>query len=154
MFNIPRIPLWLTLVGLIPFLVSAGAILILRDYPIRVAQFGLVLLVYSAVIVSFLGGVRWGIEIAAPNFTPVEPRKMVLSVLGSLAGWGFVLWAVLQSLSPTLYLVAALAITLHWAWDMVPDESVPRWYKGLRTIATAGALGALATAYITTAFLV
>jgi hypothetical protein len=146
LFNIPVLPLGLTLAGLIPFAAPAAVIWLSADDPVRKAQVGLVLIVYSAMILSFLGGVRWGAEINAQG-SGGTPRGTLLSlsVLGSLAGWGLVLWAVLSALAWPVFAAAAAAHLLHLIWD-ADGAGLPFWYRRLRVVAGSGAVLALAAA--------
>lgn len=144
-FQIPPAPLVLTLAGLLPFLGGAGAVIRLSDDIARQAAAGLILIAYAAVILSFLGGVRWGVEMAS-NAT--RPRWSVLagSVVGALAGWGLVLQPVLGGGTGTPFVPMAGLLALHWAWDLSARATLPPWYDGLRTVATAGAVVALLAA--------
>ena len=144
-FQIPPAPLALTLAGLLPFFGGAGAVVWLGDDIARQAAAGLILIAYAAVILSFLGGVRWGVEMAS---RAPRPRWSVLtgSVLGALAGWGLVLQPVLGGGAGTPFLPMAALLTVHWAWDLSARCTLPPWYDGLRTVATAGAVSALCVA--------
>ena len=146
-FAMPVAALVLTLGGLIPFIVGAMAVFVLSTDPARQAAAQLALLAYTATILSFLGGGRWGMEIAKD--LTAAPRFWVLagSVLGALAGWLLVLQAVLGGLSAWLFLVGAGLIVLHWAWDVIGAVDTPAWYDGLRTLASIGAAAALLGAY-------
>ena len=99
---------------------------------------GVVAGVYGALILSFLGGARWGLEVARP-----QPRVAVVSLamLPSLVGLVLLLlpsdWRSLQ-----LWGLAA-ALLLHWLWD-VRAAGLPPWYPRLRTILTLGAVTGLA----------
>jgi len=147
-FSIPLAPLALTLSGLIPFLGSAAMIVASGDDPIGRAQATFVLIAYGATILSFLGGVRWGIEMTR---TPQATRAMVMagSVVGALVGWPILLVAVLNPGFSTAKLCLALAAALvaHWLWDVLGRAALPAWYDGLRMIATAGAAGSLLVAW-------
>ena len=144
-FNVPVLPLWLTLAGLIPFAAPAAVIWLSADDPVQKAQAGLVLIVYAAVILSFLGGVRWGAEINAQGGGAPRGRLLYLSVLGSLAGWGLVLWAILGSLAWPVFAAAAAAHLLHLIWD-ADGACLPYWYRRLRVVAGTGAVLALGAA--------
>ncbi|MFN7056436.1 DUF3429 domain-containing protein [Hyphomonas sp.] len=146
LFNIPVIPLLLTLAGLVPFVAPAALMWMSGSQPIRTAQAALVLIVYGAIILSFLGGVRWGAEINAQGSGGI-PRGglMYLSVLGSLAGWGLVLWAVLGQLGWPVFAAAAGAHLVHMAWD-ANGAGMPFWYRRLRLFAGSGAALSLAAA--------
>lgn len=146
-FAIPPAPLALTVGGLMPFFGAALASVALQGDVALQAAAALVLLVYGAVILSFLGGVRWGVEMDSAVFEAPRWGVMTASVLGALIGWACVLYYILGTGAPWLFLVMAGAIALHWLWDMVSRKSLPAWYDGLRTIATLGAGGALILAW-------
>ena len=130
----------LALAGALPFAVAAVALLA-ADSHVRIpAIAGLV--TYAAVILSFLGGIEWGLAINdAYVGTPAEGKDrlraiaMAWSVVPSLAGWG-VLWLP----SPHSQLGAALGLfVLVWAGDLVLARQglVPSWFVNLRTAVTA-----------------
>ncbi len=152
-FAIPPAPLALTVAGLIPFYGAAGAMALLRDNPIAMANASLVLVAYTAVILSFLGGARWGAEMMTEVFTGPRWRVLVLSVAGSLIGWGLVIAKVIGPIWPEIHLVGAAALAAHWAWDVAEGRSLPRWYGGLRSLATAGAVLALLIGWAAARFL-
>lgn len=131
---VPAAARGLGFLGLLPF---AGAVIggLLPGAPLP----GLALtalLAYGASILSFLGGVRWGLAIAAP-----DPRglfaPLLVSVLPSLAGW----LALLLPPPAGLLLLAAAFVAL-----LVADlrlAGAPPWYAALRLPLTAGAVSAL-----------
>lgn len=65
--------------GLIPFVAGAGGLL--AGLPLAPA-----LTAYAATIVSFLGGIHWGLAFREPAGPP--PAALVWGVLPSLAAWG------------------------------------------------------------------
>ncbi|MEM6626978.1 MAG: DUF3429 domain-containing protein [Pseudomonadota bacterium] len=145
----------LVLLGMAPFF--AGAIGLWRyswrwggeGDPLRFQLFGVVLLGYGAVILSFLGGVRWGVELAN---RPDHPRTqvLVLSVLGALFGWVLVVQGVMVRASPGVFAAFALAFLLHLTWD-AQSADLPKWFKRLRFIASsAAAISFLAAASLLT----
>lgn len=140
--GIPAAPLLLTLAGIAPFAAGAGVMWAAEDDPVLQAQAGLTLLVYGAVILSFLGGLRWGAEVVDRG--DAEPRAAVLicSVLGSVAGWGLVLYGVLGALDWQVYAAAAAAHMVHGFWD-TGTVVIPAWMRRLRAIGTFGAAAGL-----------
>lgn len=120
--------------GLVPFFATAAASLTPAAPLHDVASQALI--AYGAVILSFLGGVRWGLAIAAPDgarlFAP-----LAVSVVPSLAAW----IALLLPREPGLVLLAAgLAALL--AADL-RLRSAPDWYRALRVPLSAGAIVSL-----------
>lgn len=125
--------LWaIALLALAPFLLSA-LIFAYGDRGQSSAALT-VLLTWSAVVLAFLGGVRWGLETATP-----EPRSLRLagSVVSPVAAWALFLGR--ERLEPSWILIGFLAaFLLQWLFDhRAPD--VPARYPRLSTALTAGA---------------
>jgi ribose/xylose/arabinose/galactoside ABC-type transport system permease subunit len=131
----PRAVLIYGRLGLIPFL---APVLIGWLWPVAAPIAGAALAVYAALILSFLGGGRWGIAVAALR---VEPRIVSLAMLPTLAGFGLLMipaeWRGWQ--------MAGLAVAhlVQGLWDM-RATTVPAWYASLRGQLTLFALVGLA----------
>jgi hypothetical protein len=101
----------------------------------------LMLMSYSAVVLGFLGGSRWGREI-----TSARPRWGVLipSMAAMFIAWGLRVGDDYLPLTWQLggFIAAYLAV---WLWDAVSPD-LPGWYPRLRTALTAGACVSLAFA--------
>ncbi len=138
-------PLALTLAGLVPFIAASSIVAASGDDVVLRAQAALILLVYAGVILSFLGGVRWGAEINAQGSGIPRARLINLSVLGALAGTGLTVWGVLGGLGWPVFAAAALAHLMHAGWD-IDGAGLPNWFRRLRLIAGAGAFASLAAA--------
>ena len=139
MNSVPAWPRWLGLAGLLPQL-ACVAILYLGPGQWRGAALG-VAFAYAALILSFLGGMWWGIAAAAPA---AERRRTL--------GW---LW--IAAVLPNLVALAAfLPWVFEWPW---PEPSLvmlggallvslgvdarlgplaPRWWMALRVPLSAG----------------
>jgi hypothetical protein len=137
-----RIPFWplaLGLAGLIPFYLSLWMSL---SGEMTLAMFGpLSFVSYAAVILSFLGGARWGLELAR---APAQPAawRLVASVAPSIAGW----IAVVVNIAPTFSIAVLMAgFAAQFAWDARASRTghAPAWYLALRAILTAGVMLAL-----------
>ena len=127
---IPQAALWLGALGLVPFAGLAASSHLLGD-AWRDAVV-LALMAYGAVILSFLGGIHWGLAMAgtgpaangAPSF-----RRLILSVLPSLIGW-------VSLLMPAAFGLPALAVAFAGMLflDRVASRrrEVPTWYLRLR----------------------
>ena len=125
--------LWvIAALALAPFVSAALAF----DYgPVAYASPAMtVLLTWSAAVLSFLGGVRWGLESAEP-----APRRhrMALSVLAPTFAWAIYLWR--HRMEEAYVVVAFMAIFLiQWLLDhQAPDT--PARYPRLSTALTGGA---------------
>nr|MCU0881803.1 DUF3429 domain-containing protein [Hyphomonadaceae bacterium] len=110
--NAPAMPWVLGLAGLVPFCgLAAGAWLAPPPYD-AVSLSGFY--VYAAVILSFLGGTRWGFELAARSEHP-SGITLLLSNLPALMGWFGVM---LQLVQPVACLVVlTVGLVLVWLWD-------------------------------------
>lgn len=129
---IPVAARWLGFGGLLPFALAAVVGLLapepLRDLALRS------LIGYGAVILSFLGGVRWGLAMATPErlWGPLS-----ISVLPALLGW-------IALLLPTS--TALLTLALGFAAMLMVDlrlAEAPPWYRLLRLPLSLGAVIAL-----------
>jgi hypothetical protein len=134
MTRIPPIVLLTGIAGLIPFLAPPLATLAFPDFR---WQFTEALLWWAAIILSFLGGARWG---AAVQSAQPAPGLIGLTMLPSIIGW-------LVLIAPAKYRVAQLlalaaALLVHFIWDWAA-RSLPGWYSGLRLLLTSGAVAAL-----------
>lgn len=141
--RIPAPALWLGLAGLIPFL--AGAASQWASLPLLPAETGLKLvIVYAAIILSFLGGIRWGTAIG-PYDQGRQALEFSASVLGSLAG----LAATFLPPIPALALLIA-GFLMQGLWDVMSADAgrLPAWFGRLRMILTAGAVVSLIAALL------
>lgn len=89
------------------------------------------LLAYGATILSFLGGIHWGLAIS-PEGGPDTPRlaaRLVLSVMPSLVAWVALLVAGNAGL-----LMLAIAVAAMLAIDLRATRlgDAPPWYPKLR----------------------
>jgi hypothetical protein len=131
---LPRAVLAWGLAGLIPFL---GLPLLALSIPDLSGWSDQALGLYAAVILSFLGGARWG---QAVGDRAPDPRIIACSMAPSVAAWGLVLLPPDRSVLQLAGLAAALV--LHLAWDL-RSPGLPDWYPRLRLILTAGAVAGL-----------
>lgn len=139
----PKGPWVLGLLGLIPFYAAlAGGQLAPSPYSgVCVTIF----YAYGAIILSFLGGTRWGFEIGA---RPEGPGFFTLffSVTPSFLA---LIAAISQYVGAGLGLaILATGFLMTWLWDYFTSGGStrrwPLWYRPLRTVLTLGALTAIA----------
>jgi len=128
---IPRVCLVYGLLGLIPFLAPPVAALV---WPVSASFAGHTLAVYGGLILSFLGGGRWGLAILErrPNV-----RIIGLSMLPTLAALALLLAPPSARALQLCGLAAALAA--DGAWDIRASQA-PAWYPRLRGLLTGGAV--------------
>lgn len=124
--------------GLIPFFAAAGVYV--WGAPQLAGPGLLFLLTYAAVILSFLGGLRWGYEMARPQ---IRLWVLLVACVPALAAW--LLLALPFLTAPTQLGGFILCFVIAWLWDAGSAE-LPRWWSRLRTLLTMGAGLALAIA--------
>jgi hypothetical protein len=126
--RIPGIVLIYGLLGLVPFLAPPLVRFVL---PGDTALAASMLALYGALILSFLGGARWGLAIGHPA---PDASVVSLAMLPTLAGLGLLL-------APNAVRLPGLAaaLTLQWLWD-ISSAGLPAWFPRLRSILTAGAV--------------
>jgi hypothetical protein len=129
--RIPRTALLLGLGGLVPFVLCALAIFTGVRVPL-LSDPVLAMLAYGAIILSFLGGVRWGFALRISD-EGLQSRAMILSVAPAIVAW-------LLLLPPSLLgliLLPVLFILLWLADEQMPRIGAPHWYLKLRRLLTA-----------------
>lgn len=135
----------LGMLGALPFLIlSLWLAGIAGDHPWRPATIAL-LTQYSAVVLSFLGGIRWGLAMRQTD--SARTLDMVMTILPPLAAW-----ASLSVPLPYTFAALAAAFAAHGAWDAfaVHSGAAPRWYGRLRGALTAIVVAALVLAFFAT----
>ena len=103
------------------------------------------LIMYGAIILSFVGALWWGMAVHAPATAP-RAVMFVWSVVPALIGWTAIMTEPAIGLR---MLIAGLA--LQWLLDgllmrYIPSL-IPRWVFRLRTMLTLGATSALGFAW-------
>ncbi len=134
--KIPRIVLFYGLAGLIPFLAMPVGTMLAPDFR---WQFNEALLWWAAIILSFLGGARWGAAVQAPA---PSPRLIGLTMLPSIAAW-LILLLLPANMRAAQFIAFAGMLAGHLGWDL-RAKSLPGWYGQLRVLLTVGAVVALA----------
>jgi Protein of unknown function (DUF3429) len=138
--DVPQ-PAWLLgAAGLIPF-VGLAALPVLDVIPAIPANYYFQL--YAAVILSFLGGVHWGL--AMQSGAPLRSLHLVVSVIPALIAWGALGLALRPALS-----VLAVAFAALFAFDAWSARAgwVPAWYPRLRLPLTAIVVACIALKWI------
>ena len=130
-----RIAWLLAFAGVIPFVAATVALFVSDASSVRVPAIA-ALVTYAAVILSFLGGIEWGLALREEAGTEATRAVALgLSTVPSLAAW-----AVLWLPSPTWQVGTSLAILVAvWAADqwLASRGLLPAWFIDLRTAVTA-----------------
>ncbi|MGE0484424.1 MAG: DUF3429 domain-containing protein [Gammaproteobacteria bacterium] len=125
----PAVAAWLGGLGALPFVALA---LLMAVGPAGFATSAAPALVaYGAVILSFLGGIQWGLAVAVPRAgAALRPARLVVSVLPSLVGW-IALLLPTPAAAMVVLAVAFLAVLVvdTRAWQR---GETPPWYPRLR----------------------
>lgn len=140
-----RVARWLGYGGLLPFAAAAALVAMLSagEWHTLASR---VLLAYGAVILSFLGGIVWGLTLRNETLAPgLAAREFVYSVCPSLLGWV----ALLMPLRSGAGLLAACvcAAFVHDAL-LARQHELPRWFLSLRLQLSLGAVTALSLAAV------
>ncbi len=147
--QIPTSALILGLAGLIPLLGLAIWQSITPD-ELLTERLIMAYVFYAASILSFLGGIGWGLGMSERD--PVQRGlSLGISTVPSLIAWAAAFVNV-QNLGFTL-LVLASAFLLQGAWDwhLTTNGRAPRWFGILRMGLTVAVLSSMAIVWFTQA---
>ena len=143
--RIPSVPLALTLVGLMPLVALALSLwLAPGDYQTAAMN---ALTTSAAVILSFMGGVQWGLAVATHDNAPHSARSMfLLSVVPCLLAWTMLFLPA----SGARLIVAIFLFGFVWMIDALLNlqNLIPAWLFRLRSIASSVALACLIVALL------
>jgi hypothetical protein len=144
--NLARRATWLALAGYAPFAVlSVWLFTIAPDHPWR-ADTILLLKTYGALILSFLGGIRFGLAVGADRKD--RAMDLTLAVLPALAAW-----VALRLGEPQSFALLAVAFAAHGAWDSFAAHRgyAPDWFGRMRIKLTVLVVMAMVLALLATA---
>ncbi len=140
--GVPATAIWLGALGLLPFGGTALAAAFL-DHRYGVWAMA-ALMAYGAVILSFLGGIHWGLAIASDAGNGTLPRRLVVGVVPSLVAWAGLL---LPPRVGLLVLAAGFAAILYVDFRAARIGEAPPWYPRLRGPLSAVVLATFAFSY-------
>lgn len=126
----PKPALYISLVGLIPFIAPPLTMVITKSY---IPILALTQMAYGASFLAFLGGVRWGF--ALPESSPAKPDYINLasSMSPVVFSWLAILFS--ERLNEAIVMVIiGLGIALHNELFLLPHY--PNWFKALRIVST------------------
>jgi hypothetical protein len=140
---VPRGPWVLGLAGLVPFVFGLLGAQYAQS-PLNLVA-NTIFFAYGAIILSFLGGTRWGFEVAARPELPgwfTLFLSIIPSILGTLAMIAYYQW-------PQVALgILGAGFFLMLVWDLGSTGGStrrwPQWYRPLRIVLSLGVLILLA----------
>ena len=135
--KIPRGALWLGWAGVVPF--AAGVAGLYATTPLAPDVARAALLGYGAVILSFLGGVVWGVALLRDGDRP-DARLLALAVVPSLLGWGTLLLPPGGGFALLIFGFVAQLLVDH---GLGRAEVHPPWYPRLRLRLSVVVIGLL-----------
>jgi len=128
----PPPALGLGLAGLIPFMAAPAY---MYNAGVFLPSIATAQLTYGATILSFLGGVRWGLLASGSPLLPPTWSQYSWSVTPSLVAWV----ALLIPNQPAATTLCVAGLTTALVLDM-KQQGYPDWFRGLRLILTLGAV--------------
>jgi len=134
------------LAGLLPFILSALVCWVSPTvFSFPFANSGaFVLCAYGAVILSFLGGIRWGV--AMQHASMIQDWRVVgWAMVPSLLGWAALL------VPPAIGLVLlVIGFVIQFIIDYRSTEAgiTPPWFLSLRALLTGGAILSIAVGWL------
>lgn len=124
----PGMALLLGLSSGVPF-IAGGALVWLEAPPMRIGLILVATLGYGAIVLSFLGGVRFGVAMSRAGSNAAMSASMLSAGLPALAGW-------IALLAPpivgTALLIAGFLVQALWDVMSVQAGRLPHWYGRLR----------------------
>ncbi|MET1413304.1 DUF3429 domain-containing protein [Roseibium sp. HPY-6] len=135
---VPLSAKWLGGTGALPFI--AAALLTVFGPQSWSAWAAYALAVYGAVILSFLGGIQWGLTMGRDGLPNLSATRLCMSVVPSLIGWIALLMPVFPGL---LVLAAAFALVLYLDLQASIRGEAPAWYPRLRIPLSIAVMGSL-----------
>lgn len=101
---------------------------------------------YAVIILSFLGGIRWGLAMKSPQ--PERVRWVFwASNIGPVLGWFTLILPI-----PLVFAVQAMLFAAHGAWDSLAGQKglYGLWFVKLRSVLTGIVVFCLLVAFLAT----
>ncbi len=144
-----RVAKFLAYAGTIPFVVAAVILLFGNFLGVGMlrplAAQGIT--TYAAIIVSFLGGIQWGIGISTHEQQPQTARSLfMLSIVPSLLAWAMLFLPA----STSRVVVAIFLVGFVWIIDalLYLQKVIPAWFFNLRCVVSGIVIASLLAALV------
>jgi hypothetical protein len=142
--RLPILAVILSAGGLVPFVMCGlGAVATNTITSLPAAN---LLIAYGAIVLSFLGGVHWGLTLATEH-DPAERQRLVGGVAPAVLAWAVVAVS-MYTLQPSLGIALLIALFILAAgaeWRAHHLGLVPGGYIGLRIVMTVIVVAILTT---------
>ena len=142
--RLPLLAVILSVAGLIPFIMCGlGAVATNTVTSLPAVN---LLIAYSAIVLSFLGGVHWGLTLATEH-DPAERPRLLGGALAAVLSWGVVAVAI-YTLHPSLgiaLMIALFILGMVAEWRAHDRGWVPGGYIGMRIVITVVVVAILTT---------
>lgn len=143
-----RRTIWVTaIIGVMPVIVFSALIVFSGGHSSFAASLVDAYKVYSAIALSFLGGIHWGVVLAAKHNVP-SGKTIIVSLIAPLIGWVSVFVA-----EPMCFALLIVGFAGQGAWDnfSAHNGQLPIWFSNTRIILTAVVILSLAITMYATA---
>ena len=133
----------LVFAGFIPFAALAFWLYgIAPDHPWRHGT-TVLLTAYAAAVLSFLGGIRWGLALRGRDGN--GKADLILGIVPPLVGWIAIVVP-----APLNFVLLAVAFAAQGAWDSLTltSDAAPDWFRRIRIQMTVLVVAALVVAFV------
>ena len=137
-YLLPRAAVRFGFLGLAPLLISGLVSLSQHHDTARIGALSFT--IYAAALLSFLGGVRCGVELRRAPGAP-DPWRLGFSAAPALAAWVLALYVVVAPGGLGAASAFAGLFAAQYVWDQrCAGAGAPDWYPLLRQVLTGGAM--------------
>jgi hypothetical protein len=140
--------IWIiAVIGAVPIIIFTALIAVAGGHSGYAAPLVDAYKVYSAILLSFLGGIQWGIVLVGKENTP-SSKTILISLIAPLIGWIAVFVA-----EPMCFALLTVGFAGQGAWDNFAAHNgyLPLWYSKIRMILTSVVILSLAITMYATA---
>ena len=141
----PKLALALSIAGTVPFVACAGYISF--GGPEYQGLFLQLITAYSTAVLSFLGGIQWGIGLSVCETAPKSAQSLfLLSVVPLLLSWAMLF----IDAAGSRLIVAIFLFGFVWVIDALLhlQKLIPNWFFRLRCIITPIVIASLTAALL------
>lgn len=131
-----RLSWGLSLAGFLPMIGFAGSLYVLGSEHVLSESLTQMFKTWSIIILSFLGGIRWGMAVTNAD---EKPWVLLAAIVPSAIGWMTLFMG-----EPLSFLILLVAYCAQGAWDSLSINAgaAPRWFGQIRIWLTLLVVGA------------